>query len=299
MRERPFGRIRAMTALAGLAGLALAAPPAARAQADPLDRAHAHNDYAHPRPLLDALAQGFNSVEVDVHLVGDELLVAHDADEVDPERTLEALYLAPLRDHIQRHGGSVHPGRPPLLLLIDIKTGAEVTYARLHPLLRRYADILAMHVGDLEVEGPVVAVLSGNRPRSALLAAPIRFAGFDGRLADLEDSGGLPSTFMPLVSQDWGAVSEWTGEGPPPPQLRRELARLADLAHAQGRRLRFWGSPDRPEVWRVLHDAGVDLINTDDLGGLRAFLAADAPAPQRRMRTERLGPTSLSGGSGW
>ena len=30
-------------------------------------------------------------------------------------------------------------------------------------------------------------------------------------------SGGLPRTFMPLVSQDWGAVSEWSGEGPPPP----------------------------------------------------------------------------------
>jgi glycerophosphoryl diester phosphodiesterase len=300
VRKKVLRPLRRLTVLAGLTGLAaLAAPAGVRAQADPLDRAHAHNDYAHARPLLDALAQGFNSVEVDVHLVGDELLVAHDADEVDPERTLEALYLAPLRDHIQRHDGSVHPGRPPLLLLIDIKTGAEVTYARLHPLLRRYADILTMHVGDLEVEGPVVAVLSGNRPRSALLAAPVRFAGYDGRLVDLEDSGGLPRTFMPLVSQEWGAVSEWSGEGVPPPQLRRELTRLADRAHAQGRRLRFWGSPDRAEVWRVLRDAGVDLINTDDLSGLRAFLAGDTPAPPRRMRTDGLGPTSLSGGSGW
>jgi Glycerophosphoryl diester phosphodiesterase family len=263
--------------------LPVEARPAA-AQASPLDRAHAHNDYLHPRPLLDALARGFNSVEVDVHLVGDELLVAHAADEVEPGRTLEALYLAPLRDHIQRHGGSVHPGRPPLLLLIDIKSGAEVTYARLHPLLRSYADILTMHVGDLEVEGPVVAVLSGNRPRSALLAAPIRFAGFDGRLADLEEPGELSPTFMPLVSQDWGAVSDWDGEGPPPPALVRELGRLAESAQGQGRRLRFWGAPDRPEVWRVLRDAGVDLINTDDLAGLSDFLlpAGASPSPRRR-----------------
>ena len=94
-------------------------------------------------------------------------------------------------------------------------------------------------------------------------------------------------------------MSEWSGEGAPPPQLRRELARLADLAHTQGRRLRFWGSPDREEVWRVLHEAGVDLINTDDLGGLRAFLAEDAAAPPRRMRVERTGPTSLSQGVRW
>lgn len=256
----------------GLLAALTAAPTAVEGQSTALEHAHAHNDYQHPRPLLDALARGFNSVEVDVHLVGDDLLVAHDRDEVEPERTLEALYLAPLRTHIQANDWSVHVGAPPLLLLIDVKSDAEATYARLHPLLRRYADILTINAGDLVVEGPVVAVLSGNRPRSALLAAPIRFAAYDGRLADLEESAELPPSFMPLISQDWGQVSDWSGEGPPPRALRAHLARLAAAAHAQGRRLRLWGTPDRPAVWRVLRDAGVDLINSDDLEGLEEFL---------------------------
>src|SRR5436190_1820266 len=34
-----------------------------------LPNAHAHNDYLHTRPLLDALDQGFCSVEADIHLV--------------------------------------------------------------------------------------------------------------------------------------------------------------------------------------------------------------------------------------
>jgi len=38
--------------------------------------AHAHNDYQHERPLLDALAHGFQSVEADVFLVEGKLLVA-------------------------------------------------------------------------------------------------------------------------------------------------------------------------------------------------------------------------------
>lgn len=295
-----LGHPRALRALAWVAVLALGSPAPGLAQSDALDRAHAHNDYLHARPLLDALEQGFNSVEVDVHLVGDDLLVGHDAEDLDPERTLEALYLAPLRTRIRRNDGSVQPGRRPLLLLIDIKTGAEVTYARLHPLLRSYADILTIHAGDLEVEGPVVAVLSGNRPRSALLAAPVRFVGYDGRLTDLEESAALPPSFMPLVSQEWSAVSDWSGEGAPPAALRRELQQLTTLAHAQGRRLRFWGSPDRPEVWRVLREAGVDLINTDDLSGLRDFLSAEEePAPPRGGRADRPGPTSLSAGSAW
>ena len=71
----------------------------------------------------------------------DELLVAHDLEEVDPSRTLEELYLRPLRERVDANGGSVHPGAPPFLLLIDVKSGAEPTYARLHPLLRRYADL--------------------------------------------------------------------------------------------------------------------------------------------------------------
>jgi hypothetical protein len=265
--------------LAAWLAVVAALPPSVAASQEraptALLRGHAHNDYEHPRPLLDALSLGYNSIEADVHLVGDDLLVAHDLEDVDSARSLEALYLAPLRERIRRNGGVVHAQAPPLLLLIDIKGDAEATYARLHPLLRRYADILTITAGDLVVEGPVVAVLSGNRPRTALLAAPVRFASFDGRLPDLEENAQLSPSFMPLVSEDWRRVSDWTGDEAPPPQLRARLDELAARAHAQRRRLRLWGTPDRPEVWRLLRDAGVDLINTDDLAGLRDFLQPD------------------------
>lgn len=245
-----------------------------------LPQAHAHNDYVHERPLLDALERGFGSVEVDIHLVGQELLVAHDPEEVDSSRTLEGLYLAPLREWVVANGGEVHPGEPPLLLLIDIKTDAEATYARLHPLLRRYADILTITAGDQVVPGPVLAVISGNRPRSALLAAPVRFAAFDGRLADLQAPSSLPPSFMPLVSDDWSELTEWGGEGPVPLDLRERVSELAGLARSQGRRLRFWGTPDDPRVWAMLHEAEVDLIGTDDLDALRAFLTDVAEEPR-------------------
>ena len=74
--------IAAALALTVLGGPA--APPAASdstgrsSEVEPLAQAHAHNDYEHPRPLLDALDHGFTSVEADVWLVDGELLVAHD-----------------------------------------------------------------------------------------------------------------------------------------------------------------------------------------------------------------------------
>ncbi|MCC6234385.1 MAG: hypothetical protein IT580_17215, partial [Verrucomicrobiales bacterium] len=39
---------------------------------------------------------------------------------------------------------------------------------------------------------------------------------------------------------------------------------------------RFWGAADREEMWRAQHAAGVDMINTDRLAELAAYLRASA-----------------------
>jgi glycerophosphoryl diester phosphodiesterase len=54
---------------------------------------------------------------------------------------------------------------------------------------------------------------------------------------------------------------------------RERLQGLVDRAHRQGRRVRFWGTADRPELWRLQHEAAVDLINTDKLAELAAWLS--------------------------
>jgi glycerophosphoryl diester phosphodiesterase len=59
-----------------------------------------------------------------------------------------------------------------------------------------------------------------------------------------------------------------------PEAERRKLREIVAKAHAQGRKVRFWAAPDRKAVWQALLDAGVDLINTDDLAGLREFLVS-------------------------
>src|SRR5262245_34603992 len=116
----------------------------APAQVKPLIHAHAHNDYAHSRPLLDALEHGFCGVEADIHLVEGELLVAHDRDHVQPGRTLQALYLDPLRERVKKNRGKVFPNGPELTLLIDIKSEADPTYAVLRPVLKEYAEMLTV-----------------------------------------------------------------------------------------------------------------------------------------------------------
>src|SRR2546430_17530750 len=77
----------------------------AEASPTPLTRVHAHNDYEHKRPLFDALDHGFCSIEADIYLVDGQLLVAHMRSQVKPERTLEKLYLDPLREQVKQNGG--------------------------------------------------------------------------------------------------------------------------------------------------------------------------------------------------
>ena len=43
-----------------------------------------------------------------MHLVGNELLVGHDVEDLRPGRTLAALYLDPLRGRVRRNGRFVH-----------------------------------------------------------------------------------------------------------------------------------------------------------------------------------------------
>ncbi|TGA97078.1 phosphatidylinositol-specific phospholipase C/glycerophosphodiester phosphodiesterase family protein, partial [Streptomyces palmae] len=229
------------------------------------------------RPLLDALDHGFGSVEADIWLVDGELLVAHEEADLDPARTLEALYLDPLARRVRANRGRVYPGHDlPLQLLIDIKTAGEPTYRELARRLRPYHAMLSAAVDGRVRPGAVTAVISGDRAaRAPMEAERVRRAFYDGRLDDLGTTA--PASFIPLVSGNWTASFSWQGEGPMPRAERERLRTLVGAAHREGRRLRFWATPDLPgpartAVWTELLAAGVDHLNTDDLAGLEEFL---------------------------
>ena len=256
-----------------LSCLLFAAASAAQAEttAPPLPQAHSHNDYEHERPLFDALDRGFCNIEADVHLVDGQLLVGHDPEDVNPDRTLAALYLEPLKKTIAERDGKIFPDGQRLTLLIDFKTDGPATYEALAQALKPYAAILSgMHDGQWRPR-QIDVIISGNRPILELIKDRNRLAGFDGRLSELETGPG--GDLMPLVSDNWNDHFTWRGEGPIPANERAKLRALAKTAHALNRRLRFWATPDAPEFWQELQAAGVDVIGTDDLALLQSHLA--------------------------
>ncbi|MBT5708895.1 MAG: hypothetical protein HOI66_21465 [Verrucomicrobia bacterium] len=236
-------------------------------------RGHAHNDYEHENPLLDALSSGFSSVEADIHLVNGALLVAHDADQVQTERTLKGLYLEPLRQRFLRNNGHILSDDQPFILLVDIKTDAESTYRVLENVLEKYKGMLTSFHDSFTLPGSVTVILSGNRPKQIVANQARRLVGIDGRLPDLENVDET-SALVPLISDNWRSHFSWRGDGPISALELAKLESIVTRAHSQGRMIRFWANPDLPAYWSLAKNVRIDLINTDNLEGLSDFLSS-------------------------
>jgi hypothetical protein len=269
IRRTGFTFLSAMAVIAAIvqAGYGQSQPTVA---APPLRQAHAHNDYLHARPLLDALDHGFCSVEADIFLTPEGLLVAHEAKELKPGRTLQSLYLDPLRQRVQNCGGRVYPSGPTFYLLVDVKTEAAATYAALDKLLAGYADILSVTENGRLTEKAVTIILSGNRAIDEITKQSKRYVAIDGRLDDLKTNPA--PELVPWISANWTLLFRWRGEGEIPGDEKQKLEAIVRQAHEQKRKVRFWATPEHKTLWQELVQARVDFINTDKLDELQQFL---------------------------
>lgn len=237
----------------------------------PLSNAHAHNDYEHERPLLDALDHGFISVEADVWLIDGELYVYHNRPEKpDPDRTLEKLYLAPLLARVEGFQGQVYPGYSQLFyLMVDFKNRGLDTYLAMVPLLEKYKSMLS-RADEKTSTKPVKIYISGNRPVEQILRQGSPFVSLDGRSMDL--GRDIPGEMMPVVSESLRKYTKWNGEGEIPSYDLKTIRFFIQLVHDEGKKVRFWANPDNPAGWKVLIELGVDFINTDKLTAFSEFM---------------------------
>jgi Glycerophosphoryl diester phosphodiesterase family len=202
-----------------------------------------------------------------------KVLVAHDPQQLRPGKTLEKLYLEPLRKHLQANQGRLFSSAAKLYLFIDVKTPARQSYNLLHHLLQRYEDIVTRFTPEQATDQPVTMVISGNRlPYEVMQEQRERYAVLDGRLEDLDAYPHL----TPFISDDWQKHFRWQGHAGIPSYELEHLQRSVRTAHQHGQKVRFWGTPDKPSnerenLWRTLLEQGVDLISTDDVTGLRDF----------------------------
>ncbi len=234
--------------------------------------AHAHNDYEHDRPLLDALDAGFASVEADVWFRDGDVVVSHDA--ITSAGTLDDLYLEPLAQRLGADS-SVHGDGAEFVLWLDLKDGTSELREGLAQRLEALLFVTRFDDDGVVEAGAVTVILTGDDESKTALVdetpAPRAFARDDNALSVDDDEAGT----VVAAALNFGAyVGGWDGQGSPPDELRRQCGCVVERAHALNRRVRLFSGSDTPEAWALQRDVGVDFINTDDLDGLAAFLEA-------------------------
>lgn len=241
--------------------------------------AHSHNDYEHEHPLFDALDYNFKSIEADVYSIGDSLFVAHNSNQIKQGRTLRSIYLEPLKKRIQENSNSVYGKKEEFFLLVDVKDDPVRTYQLLHKILTEYKTMLTAFYDGQKTQGAVTVVVSGNRAIELMQLQKVRYAGYDGRLVNLESD--ISPNLMPMVSDNWSRIFSWDGKGNFSEEEKQKLHTLAEKARTRKYVLRFWGTPGQTHeqkiaVWKELKRAGVGLIGADDLQELHDFLTKES-----------------------
>jgi hypothetical protein len=175
---------------------------------------HSHNDYWRREPLFDALRAGCTGVEADLWHFDDELYVAHTISGVRRNRTLQNMYLDPLKEILDRQNTmpeflaqaveesthrrngvfDAHP-KQSLVLLIDFKNDPEVTWTKVSDALSYFRErrFLTYYDGTSVVAGPLTVVVSGEAPferivddstyRDIFYDAPLDLMGFPPTMA--------------------------------------------------------------------------------------------------------------------
>ena len=244
----------------------------ARSQSIPLPNAFAHNDYRHEHPLFDALENGYTNIEADIFWEGGDLIVAHINPFFRSDKTLETLYLKPLCDRINQNNGRVYSDyNDPVILMIDIKTGANNTYAALKPLLEKYKSLLTSYNHGVVTPGAVTVVLSGHKPYKMIKGEDKRLAFIDEDLRKNNKDTTAVNVYK-MSSCKYSKLLKWTGKGSIPDNEEMLLCTYVKIAHKYGKKVRLWASPENTVVWEELLKCGVDLINTDKLVTLKNFL---------------------------
>lgn len=225
--------------------------------------AHSHNDYEGKNPFYAAYNEIFGSIEADIFLHNDSLIVSHHAEGIRLKRTLQHLYLDPLLEKGKANKDFPYKdNRRSLQLLIDLKTEAIPTLKKLIEVLANYPQLTSMKKLQL--------VISGSRPNPTQFTSYPSYLLFDGELNKTYSQEALRR--VPLFSANFKDFSTWNGGTSLLADDEKKITAAIQHAHNLHKKIRFWNAPDNLNAWKKLQALGADYINTDHIVELSKFL---------------------------
>jgi alkaline phosphatase len=225
--------------------------------------AHSHNDYEQQHPFWLAYTNGFGSIEADIFLHHDKLIVAHTEKELQRNQSLDSLYLKPLESVIKKNNGFPYADKnKELQLLIDIKTDSVKTLNKLIEVLRNFPSIIQC--------SKIKITISGNRPSPEKFTSYPFYIYFDGVLSKNYSANALSKIIV--LSDNFKNYSTWNGIDSITEKDRQTLHSAVEKAHHLKKKVRFWNAPDNQNAWKTFMHLRVDFINTDNIEKLSTFL---------------------------
>ena len=227
-----------------------------------VSNAHSHNDYQNPIPFFTAHEQGFGSIEVDIFYYNDSLFVGHTFGDIQKKRTLQALYLEPIKNKILVNNGYPYADSVmPLQLLIDIKTDPNRTINKLVQILNTYTTIINAN--------KIKIVITGNRPKANEFKSYPNYIYFDGDLDKDYTTSELNK--IGLFSADFTNYSKWNGKDMMVNADYEKIDSIINSTHQKGKKIRFYASPDYLNAWQQFVKLKIDYINTDHIEQLGMY----------------------------
>jgi alkaline phosphatase len=223
----------------------------------------AHNDYVRAVPFYTAYALQVGFIEADVFLHEGDLLVAHHEHEIEKGKNLETLYLKPLLNEIKKNKGFIYADQGlRLTLMIDLKTEGMPTLDKLVEQLNKYPELTSCSTLQFMISGSVPDPKQWNNYPG--------FIYFDGRPHIPYTRDQLKRISM--ISTNFRDHAQWDGTGVLHDSDLKKIMSLIDEVHARGKAIRFWATPDFRDAWQELMRLKMDVIVTDDVAGLAAFI---------------------------
>ena len=221
---------------------------------------HAHNDYQKRDPLVNALRHKVFSIEADIYLAGNRLLVAHDKKDLASAKTLDSLYLQRIIELFRKYNGTISEDSSYApVLMIDIKANGAAAIEQLIKLVSAYRPVFDRSLNVKAVQ----LVISGDRGTSSKWITYPSYILFDGRPNETYDSATLQR--VAFISDSW------TRYNLPPADYQKRLKDVVEKVHSMGKLLRLWASPDNAKTWKLQHHLGIDIINTDQVEECRNY----------------------------
>jgi hypothetical protein len=225
--------------------------------------AHAHNDYQHEPPLIAAYNNKFGSVEVDLMLNEEELLVAHTEKDIRYNKKFEELYIKPLVGFIKANNGYVYEDTTQsLVLMLDIKSDAKSTLDKIIYTISAYPEITGCKT--------LKVLISGNKPMAKNYTSYPSYIWFDGLLSSNYKPEELARIY--ILSDNFINYTTWKGLDAFPAKSWEALQKAVAKGHSLGKKVRFWNTPDFVDGWQKVLELDVDYIDTYSIKSLAEFL---------------------------